>query len=101
MLLPPWPLFSAFMVASIVLAVTPGPGVFYIVSRAAAQGRRYGVASVLGVAAGNLTNAVAAAFGLAARHARHGQRATGMLCIGLGLFTAISGQNQQPTTTRG
>jgi threonine/homoserine/homoserine lactone efflux protein len=46
--------------------VTPGPGVVYIVSRTLAQGRGAGLASVGGVAAGNLCNAVGAALGLAA-----------------------------------
>lgn len=65
-LIPPWPLFSAFLVASIVLAVTPGPGVLYVVTRSIVQGRRCGLVSVAGVALGNLGNAVAAALGLAA-----------------------------------
>lgn len=65
-LLPPWPLFLAFMAASLVLAVTPGPGVIYIVTRGALHGRRQALASVLGVAAGNLVNAIGAAIGLAA-----------------------------------
>src|SRR5712671_1547526 len=65
-LLPPWPLFSTFLLASFVLAVTPGPGVFYIVTRSVAQGRRSGLASVSGVALGNLCNACGASFGLAA-----------------------------------
>ena len=65
-LLPPWPLFSAFLLASLVLALTPGPGVLYIVTRSLAQGRRSGLVSVLGVALGNLGNALAAAVGLAA-----------------------------------
>lgn len=65
-LLPPWPLFSAFLVASFVLAVTPGPGVLYIVTRSLVQGRRFGLASVAGVALGNLGNALAASIGLAA-----------------------------------
>jgi threonine/homoserine/homoserine lactone efflux protein len=65
-LLPPWPLFSAFLIASLILAVTPGPGVFYIVARSLAQGRRAGLASVAGVALGNLANALLAAWGLAA-----------------------------------
>ncbi len=63
---PPWPLFSAFLIASLVLAVTPGPGVLYIVARSLAQGRRSGLVSVAGVALGNLGNALAAALGLAA-----------------------------------
>jgi threonine/homoserine/homoserine lactone efflux protein len=65
-LLPDWPLLSAFLIASFVLAVTPGPGVFYIVTRSLLQGRRYGFASVGGVALGNLGNAIGAAIGLAA-----------------------------------
>lgn len=65
-LFPPWPLFSAFLVASFILAVTPGPGVLYIVTRSLVQGRRFGLASVAGVALGNLGNALAASLGLAA-----------------------------------
>ena len=65
-LLPPWTLLSLFLAASFVLAVTPGPGVIYIVTRSVAQGRRAGVASVAGVALGNFGCAVAASFGLAA-----------------------------------
>jgi threonine/homoserine/homoserine lactone efflux protein len=58
--------FSAFLIASFILAVTPGPGVLYIVTRSLAQGRRFGLASVAGVALGNLGNAVGASIGLAA-----------------------------------
>ena len=65
-LLPPWPLLAAFLLASLVLAVTPGPGVLYIVARSLAQGRQAGLVSVMGVALGNLGNAIGAAVGLAA-----------------------------------
>jgi threonine/homoserine/homoserine lactone efflux protein len=64
-LLPPWPLATTFLLACVVLAVTPGPGVLYIVARSAIQGTRSGLASVAGVALGNLGNAVAACLGLA------------------------------------
>lgn len=63
--LPPWPLLLAFLAASLVLALTPGPGVVYILARTLAQGRASGLASVLGVALGNLGNAMGAALGLA------------------------------------
>ena len=59
-------MFSAFLITSLILAVTPGPGVLYIVTRSLTQGRRYGLASVAGVALGNLGNAVGASIGLAA-----------------------------------
>lgn len=65
-LLPALPILSAFLVASLVLAVTPGPGVFYIVIRSVTEGRTAGLASVLGVALGNFGCAVGASLGLAA-----------------------------------
>jgi threonine/homoserine/homoserine lactone efflux protein len=65
-LFPPWPLFSAFILASLVLAVTPGPVVLYVVTRSLVQGRRSGLVSVAGAALGNLGNAFAACVGLAA-----------------------------------
>jgi threonine/homoserine/homoserine lactone efflux protein len=60
------PAFLGFLLASLVLAITPGPGVIYIVTRTLHQGRRAGMASVCGVAVGNLGNAAAASVGLAA-----------------------------------
>jgi len=65
-ILPPLPFLSAFLAASFVLAITPGPGVFYIVTRSVSHGRASGLASVGGVAAGNLGNALGASLGLAA-----------------------------------
>jgi threonine/homoserine/homoserine lactone efflux protein len=65
-LLPSWPVLWAYLLASVALAMTPGPGVFYIVTRTLAYGRRGGIASIAGVALGNLGNAIAASVGLAA-----------------------------------
>ncbi|MFM2120346.1 MAG: hypothetical protein RL722_1814 [Pseudomonadota bacterium] len=65
-LLPPLPLLIAFLGASLLLALTPGPGVLYIVARTLAQGRAGGLASVAGVGLGNFLNALLAAFGVAA-----------------------------------
>jgi threonine/homoserine/homoserine lactone efflux protein len=65
-LLPELPRLAAFLAASLLLAVTPGPGVVYIVARSLLQGRAHGLASVAGVAAGNFANALGAALGLAA-----------------------------------
>lgn len=65
-LLPPLPLLLAFLTASFLLAITPGPAVVYILARTLSQGRRSGLASVAGVALGNLGNALGAALGLAA-----------------------------------
>jgi len=65
-LLPPLSALVAFCAASLLLAVTPGPGVIYILTRTLAQGRPAGLASAAGVALGNLGNAIGAAIGLAA-----------------------------------
>ena len=65
-LLPSGPLLAGFLFASFVLAVTPGPGVLYIVTRTVAEGRASGLASVAGVAMGNLANAIGASVGIAA-----------------------------------
>jgi threonine/homoserine/homoserine lactone efflux protein len=54
-----------FLLASVALAVTPGPGMLYIAARTWAEGRRAGFASVAGVALGNFANATVAALGLA------------------------------------
>jgi threonine/homoserine/homoserine lactone efflux protein len=58
--------FVVFLLPSLVLAAVPGPGVLYIVTRSVTQGRLSGLVSVVGVASGNLGNAVGAALGLAA-----------------------------------
>ena len=65
-ILPASSMFGAFVAARLLLAITPGPGVFYIVTRSVTQGRACGLASVAGVALGNLANALGAAVGLAA-----------------------------------
>lgn len=49
-MLPDMPLLLAFVGASLMLAITPGPAVVYIVARTLARGRACGLASVLGVA---------------------------------------------------
>jgi len=63
--LPGGAVLATFAAASLLLALTPGPAVVYIVSRSLAQGRRAGLAAVAGIALGNLGNALGAALGLA------------------------------------
>ena len=55
-----------FIFASIVLLLTPGPAVLYIIARSVDQGRAAGLVSVLSVEVGNFFHAVAAALGLSA-----------------------------------
>ena len=59
-------LFLAFLLAAALLAVTPGPGIAYVVARTAAGGRTEGLASCLGTAVGGMVHVLALAFGLSA-----------------------------------
>lgn len=55
-----------FLGAAAVFAITPGPGVMYVLARSLKGGRSEGVRSVLGNAMGASIHVVAAAFGLSA-----------------------------------
>ena len=57
---------TLFLLASAILCLTPGPAVLYILARSIGQGRAAGLASVGGVAVGNLAHAIGAALGLSA-----------------------------------
>jgi threonine/homoserine/homoserine lactone efflux protein len=54
----------AFSLAAVVLAVTPGPGIAYVVARTVAGGRSEGLASCLGTGIGGMLHVLAAALGL-------------------------------------
>jgi len=54
----------AFAFAAVVLAITPGPGIAYVVARTVAGGRAEGLASCLGTGLGGLVHVLAAALGL-------------------------------------
>ena len=60
------PRFLLFLSAAVLLAVTPGPGIFYVLARSLAGGRREGVLSSAGTFLGGLVHVVAAALGLSA-----------------------------------
>jgi threonine/homoserine/homoserine lactone efflux protein len=60
------PRFFLFLSAAFLLAVTPGPGIFYVLARSLAGGRREGVLSAAGTLLGGLVHVVAAALGLSA-----------------------------------
>jgi threonine/homoserine/homoserine lactone efflux protein len=54
----------AFFFAAVILAVTPGPGIAYVVARTVAGGRSEGLASCLGTGIGGMLHVLAAALGL-------------------------------------
>ncbi len=55
-----------FLAAATLLAVTPGPGIFYVLTRTLAGGKREGMLSAFGTFIGGLVHVVAAGLGLSA-----------------------------------
>src|SRR5437588_1419155 len=58
--------FALFLAAATVVAVTPGPGIFYIVARTLAGGRTEGLASSVGLGLGGFVHVLAGAIGISA-----------------------------------
>lgn len=56
--------FPLFLSAAFLLAITPGPGIFYVMTRSLKGGRGEGIASALGTAVGGMGHVLAAALGL-------------------------------------
>jgi threonine/homoserine/homoserine lactone efflux protein len=55
---------TTFFIAAVILAITPGPGIAYVVARTVAGGRSEGLASCFGTGIGGLFHVLAAALGL-------------------------------------
>ncbi len=64
--MPTFAALGVFLSAAILLAVTPGPGIFYVLARSLKGGRRDGIASTVGTALGGFFHVMAAALGLSA-----------------------------------
>ncbi|GAA3644919.1 LysE family translocator [Flavivirga jejuensis] len=56
--------FEVFLVAGIILNLTPGTDTMYILGRSISQGKKAGILSVLGIASGALVHCLFAALGL-------------------------------------
>ncbi len=56
----------AFVVASVILGITPGPDIIYVITRAAAQGARAGLAAAAGLTTGIIGHTVFTVVGLSA-----------------------------------
>jgi threonine/homoserine/homoserine lactone efflux protein len=58
--------FSIFLSAALLLALSPGPGMLYVLARSLKGGKKVGFASSLGTALGGMAHVVTAALGLSA-----------------------------------
>src|SRR5918997_3549026 len=57
---------ALFFAAALVLAVTPGPGIFYVAARTLSGGRAEGVASSFGTGLGGMVHVLAGSLGVSA-----------------------------------
>jgi threonine/homoserine/homoserine lactone efflux protein len=95
-----------FAVAALALLLVPGPAVLYVVARSIHQGRRAGLASVLGIHVGTLVHITAATVGLSALVVSSAVAFTAvkvagaLYLIGLGLWTLFS-QRAEPDVALG
>ena len=91
---------AVFALASLALAVVPGPAVLYIVAQSVHGGRRAGVVSAFGVASGGLVHVLAAVIGLSALLAASAEAFTAVTLIGaayliwLGIRTLLSADDR-------
>jgi threonine/homoserine/homoserine lactone efflux protein len=69
---------ALFLGAALLLAATPGPGIFYVAARTLAGGRAEGVASSLGTGLGGLVHVAAGGLGVSA-----------IVLASAGIFTAL------------
>jgi threonine/homoserine/homoserine lactone efflux protein len=58
--------FSLFLVAALVIAAVPGPGIFYVAARTLSGGRPSGIASTFGTGLGGLVHVIAGGVGVSA-----------------------------------
>src|ERR1700719_2256826 len=58
--------FALFFAAAFLLAIAPGPGIFYVAARTLAGGRSEGMASTLGTGLGGMVHVVGGSLGVSA-----------------------------------
>jgi threonine/homoserine/homoserine lactone efflux protein len=58
--------FPLFLLAALVIAAVPGPGIFYVAARTLSGGKRAGIASTFGTALGGLMHVIAGGLGVSA-----------------------------------
>jgi len=58
--------FPLFLLAAVVIAAVPGPGIFYVAARTLSGGKQAGIASTFGTALGGLVHVIAGGLGVSA-----------------------------------
>src|SRR3954469_26029950 len=87
---------ALYLAAACVLAITPGPGIFYVAARTLAGGRAEGVGSSFGTGLGGMVHVVAGSLGVSALVLASAELFTALKLIGaaylvwIGLRTFVS-----------
>src|SRR4051812_39059993 len=89
-----------FVTAMLLLNITPGPDMLYVLARSGGQGRAAGIVSALGIGAGCFFHIFAVAFGLAgllrtvpiAYHVVRYAGAAYLLWVGVGMLASHAGR---------
>src|ERR671929_1798804 len=66
MVMPDLNQLALYFAAAFVLAITPGPGIFYVAARTLAGGRAEGIASSFGTGLGGMVHVLAGSLGVSA-----------------------------------
>jgi threonine/homoserine/homoserine lactone efflux protein len=69
---------SLFLLAAVIIAAIPGPGIFYVAARTLSGGKKAGIASTFGTALGGLVHVVAGGVGVSAIILASAQLFTGL-----------------------
>jgi threonine/homoserine/homoserine lactone efflux protein len=97
-------LLALYLLAALVLAVTPGPGIFYVAARTLAGGRAEGVASSFGTGLGGMVHVLAGSLGVSAIVLASAELFTALKLIGaayliwLGIRTFQSARREASAT---
>ncbi len=74
--------FALFFAAALLLAITPGPGIFYVAARTLSGGRAEGVASSFGTGLGGMVHVIAGSLGVSAIVLASAELFTGLKLLG-------------------
>lgn len=98
---------ALYFAAAFVLAVMPGPGIFYVAARTLAGGRAEGMASSFGTGLGGLVHVVAGSLGVSAIVLASAELFTALKLVGaaylvwLGVRTFLSARRDASTGLKG
>lgn len=99
--------FTLFFAAALLLAVTPGPGIFYVAARTLAGGRAEGVASSLGTGLGGMVHVAAGSLGVSALVLASAELFTALKLVGaaylvwIGLRTILAARRSHLAALQG